>query len=237
MSHHYWPGQAAAGRRIQVGPDSAPRWIDIVGVVRDGKYRSLREPPRATVYLPLLQAPRPFGNVLVRTAGDPTTLARAVREAVTAIDASVPVFDVRTLESHVGYARSRERLASDVVALFGLVSLGLAALGLYGVLAAAVTQRTREIGVRVAMGARAADVTGLFLRRAGLLVGSGALLGAVGALAVTRVMRGLLFGVAPTDLQSLLVAAGALAVAALLAILLPVRRAARLDPVEALRHE
>jgi ABC-type antimicrobial peptide transport system permease subunit len=156
---------------------------------------------------------------------------------VTELDAGVPVFDVRSLETHVAFARARERLAARVVGLFGAVALGLAALGLYGLLSAAVRQRTREIGVRVALGAQPGAVTGLFLRRAAVLVGIGGLAGIMVAAGVTRLIRDLLYGVAPTDPESFVGAVTALGMAGLLAAFLPARRAARLDPVEALRHE
>jgi ABC-type antimicrobial peptide transport system permease subunit len=137
----------------------------------------------------------------------------------------------------VAFARARERLAARVVGLFGAIALGLAALGLYSLLAAAVRQKTREIGVRMALGAPPRAVTGLFLRRAAFLVVAGIGLGALVAAATTRVVRDLLYGVAPNDPASFLAAAGALGLAGLLAAFVPARRATRLDPVEALRHE
>jgi predicted permease len=234
MASRYWPAGDALGRKIWL---DSTRYIEIVGIARDGKYRELREAPQATVFLPFLAAARPAATLLVRASGDPLALAPAVRAAVAELDAGVPVFDVRTLETHVGFSRSRESLAARVASLFGVIALGLAALGLYGLLAAAVRQRTREIGVRVALGARPGAVTALFMRRAVLLVGAGGLLGALIALAVTRLVGGLLFGVTATDPASYLAALGALSVAGLLAAFLPARRAVRIDPMEALRHE
>jgi predicted permease len=234
MARRYWPAGDALGRKIHL---DSTRFIEIVGVARDGKYRELREAPQATLFLPFLAAARPAATLLIRAAGDPLALAPAVRAAVAQVDAAVPVYDVRTLETHVGFSRSRERMAARVTGLFGAMALGLAALGLYGMLAAAVRQRTREIGVRVALGARPGAVTGLFLRRAAVLVGLGGLLGTVIATGVTRLAGDLLYGVAPTDPTSFLAALVALVAAGMMAAYLPARRAARLDPMEALRHE
>jgi len=235
MARRYWPGGDAVGQKIYRDSTHA---IEIVGIAADGKYRELREAPQATVFLPFLASTRPAATLLVRTAGgDPLALAPALRAAVAELDAGVPVFDVRSLETHVAFARARERLAARVVGLFGAVALSLAALGLYGLLSAAVRQRTREIGVRVALGAQPGAVTGLFLRRAAVLVGLGGLAGILVAAGVTRLIRDLLYGVAPTDPGSFVAAVTALGVAGLLAAFLPARRAARLDPVEALRHE
>ncbi|HEX9755566.1 MAG TPA: ABC transporter permease [Gemmatimonadales bacterium] len=234
MARRYWPDQDPVGRKIYL---DSTRYVEIVGVANDGKYRELREAPQATVFFPILQGPQPHATLLVRVAGNPLAQAPAVRRTIAALDPNVPVFDLRSLESYVGFARSREQLAASVVGLFSLVALGLAALGLYGVLAAGVEQRTREIGVRVALGAGPGMVTGLFLRRAALLVAVGLALGALGALGATGIARDLLFGVTPTDPASFLVVAAVLAAAAAAAAFFPVRRAVRLDPVEALRHE
>jgi len=237
MATRYWPDQNPLGRRIFL--DSArTEVIEIVGVARDGKYRDLREAPRATLYLSLSQAPRAFATLLVRGGGgNPLALAGALRREVAALDPTLPLFDVRSLETHVGFARARERLAAGVVSLFSAVALGLAALGLYGVLASAVGQRTREIGLRVALGARPSDIARLLLRHAAAVVAAGAAAGAVGALLGTRLLGDLLFDVGPADPVSFAAAVAVLACAAVTAATLPARRAAHLDPMEALRHD
>jgi ABC-type antimicrobial peptide transport system permease subunit len=212
-------------------------WLEVVGVAQDIKYRSLTEDPRPFYYLPLSQSYGPSMTLVVRAAGDPRAMLAPVRQAVAALDPRLPLFDVKTMTEHLGIALFPARLASSVLGAFGLLALLLAAIGLYGVVAYAVSQRTREIGLRIAIGARPVDVLRLVVGQGMRLALIGMMLGMAAALAVTRLITNLLFGLSPTDPVTLLGIALLLALATLLACWLPARRAASVDPMVALRHE
>jgi predicted permease len=223
------------GRRIGTG--GAPD-MEIVGVVKDAKYVDLREEQRRHFYSPVGQEPRLFDLTLqVRTAGDPAASADLVRSVAGRVDPDLPLYNVKTLESQISESIVRDRLVAWLTSLFGLVAVILAALGLYGVVAFSVARRTREIGVRIAMGARKGDILVLVLRQTGLLVIAGILAGICGAFAVTRLFASLLYETKPSDPAAFVAATLVLTAAAALASYLPARRAARTDPVIALRHE
>ncbi|MGD8361966.1 MAG: FtsX-like permease family protein, partial [Gemmatimonadota bacterium] len=209
----------------------------VVGVVPTGKYQSLREAPLAFQYLPLPQT-RSFGAYLhVRSAGDPVLLTQSIREIVRELDPNLPLFDVKTMTSHLGIALMPARLAGILLGSFGLLGLILASVGIYGVMAYAVAQRTREIGIRVALGANRSEVTGLVLRQGSRLVLVGGAVGILGALGLRQAVRSLLFTGQGLDLLTFVGVPLLLGGIALLATYLPARKAASVDPVTALKHE
>jgi predicted permease len=233
FARFYFPGQDVLGRRIGV----AAADHTIVGVARDAKYAHVRESTPRFWYVPYEQQPNvKYLDLYVRTAGDPERLGAAVRAAIASVDREVALFNVRTQQAQVEEALRPERLLAALAAAFGIASAGLAGLGLFGVLAFAVRQRRREIGIRLALGARRAGVVGLVVRETALFVGLGLLSGVPAAAALGRYARGVLFGVTPLDLASLAGAALAMAVVAACAAAPPAWRAVRADPMTALRE-
>jgi predicted permease len=233
FARFYFPGQEVLGRRIGV----AAADHTIVGVTRDAKYAQVRESTPRFWYVPYEQQPNvKYLDLYVRTAGDPERLGAAVRAAIASVDREVALFDVRTQRAQVEEALLPERMLATLAAAFATATAGLAALGLYGVLAFVARQRRREIGIRVALGARRATVVGLVVRDTALFVALGLLAGVPAAAALGRYARGVLFGVSPLDPASLAGAALAMAVVAACAAAPPAWRAARADPMAALRE-
>ncbi|MEJ7812522.1 MAG: ABC transporter permease [Gemmatimonadaceae bacterium] len=235
MARRFWPGASAIGKRIRLGARSP--WLEVVGVVRDGRHYSVREDPVPMFFLPFLQAYEARMQAVVRTTGDPAALTPAVRQVVRELNANLAITSVRTLDALYGRSVQRYRVNATLVGALGALALALAAVGLYGVIAFVVAQRTREIGIRMALGAGGGHVVRQVVRGGMRLAVLGVAIGAVGALAATRVVTRFLFGVTPTDPAAYLLAASTLLVAALLATYLPARRAARVDPLVALRAE
>lgn len=233
MARRYWPGGNAIGQRIKLDKD----WLEIVGIAKDVKYSRLSEPPRPFLYLPLLQDYRSNMILVARTAIKPEEAFQAVRAEVAALDPEMPMFDLKTLEEHVGLALFLQRMAATLLSIFGLLALCLAALGLYSVMAYAVSQRTREMGIRVSIGAQRKDVFKLILGQGLLLSVIGVLGGLVTALLVTRLAAHLLYGVSATDPVTFTVIALLLLGVAFVAGYFPARRATRVDPMSALRSE
>jgi putative ABC transport system permease protein len=249
MARRLWPDQDAVGRQIHWGGDTSPSpWMTVVGVVGDVKQGALNTDTIPQVYEPLTQvgdasaAGTIIGqyrtvNVVARTDRDPEAAVGALRGALQRLDPSLPISNARQLGDVVSESVKPQQFSMAVVALFAIVALGLAAIGIYGVLANTVSQQTHEIGVRMALGARAADVMWTVLRRALALMAIGVAIGTVGALALTRVMAGLLYEVRPTDAATFASAALLLAALAVAAGLIPAWRATRVDPLVALRAE
>jgi predicted permease len=205
----------------------------IVGVVRDAKYADLRREVHPTIYAPIGDA----GTFELRTTGDPESLVPAVRSVVRQAGPDLPIVDIQTQTQQIDTLLFQERLIARLASLFGLLSLLLASIGLYGLLAYEVTNATREIGIRVALGAPLADVLRGVLRHGVLLTAIGAVIGIAGSLAVTRLLGAMLFGVKPSDPVTLIGVSCLLLLVALAACYFPARRATRVDPLVALRHE
>jgi putative ABC transport system permease protein len=238
-ARRYWPGDDPVGRRIgwRVGPQDPVVWREVVGVVGDVRHAGLAEPAEPEIYLPYAQAPSALICLAVRMSGRQSLPARAIEQAVWSFDKDQPVLAVMPLEQLAAESITLRRVSTLVLGLFAAVAVFLAALGLYGVMAHAVARRTHEIGIRMAIGARAADVLAMIVGRGVLLAALGAGIGLLASLALTRVLGSLLYGVSPTDPASFAAVAVFLLAVAALASYIPGRRAARVDPAEALRYE
>jgi putative ABC transport system permease protein len=232
----YWPGVDAIGQRLRLGPADAPL-REVVGIVKDAKWRYIGERPRAVVYRPISQSWSPLSSFVVRTAGQPNALLADVRREVQRLDPNLPVHVLRTLPEHVSEALWPARLGARLLAVFGLLALTLAAVGLSGVIAYLVSQRTHEIGIRLALGAQAGDVLKLVVWQGLKLTLSGVVIGLFGAFALTRLLENLLYGLSPTDPLTFLSITSLLVAVALLACYIPARRATKVDPLVALRYE
>jgi putative ABC transport system permease protein len=235
MARRLFPGEDPIGRRFRFG-DADP-FIEVVGVVGDGKYRSLREEATLCLYQPFLMNYRHAMNLLVRTEGEPQSIVPAVRNIVAALDPRLPVFNVRTLDEQVRAATAQERAVATLTSLFGALALLLAAIGIYGMMAYTITQRTREIGLRMALGAQRADVLRLVVRQGMLLVLIGVAIGMAASFALMRLLDSLLFGVSATDPLTFAGSSLLLVVAAMMACWIPALCATKVDPLTALRHE
>jgi putative ABC transport system permease protein len=238
MAHHIFaPGTDAIGQRIKLEPsDPYAAWRTVVGVVGDVRYRELSD-VRYDVYVPYRQSSAVFRYVTVRTSSDPQAFASTVRREVAALDPTQAVTDVRTMEQLVQRSLSRPRFNMMLLGFFALLAALLASIGIYGVMSYSVTERTNEIGIRVALGAQKLDVLKLIVGRGLKLSLIGISLGSVGALLLTRVMTDLLFGVGPTDPLTFILIGALLLVVALVACYIPARRATKVDPLTALRYE
>ncbi|HMO66778.1 MAG TPA: FtsX-like permease family protein, partial [Verrucomicrobiota bacterium] len=233
----YWPGQEAVGKRLwQHGPDGGLA-TEVVGVVGSIHNRRLTEPPRPAFFFPLAQRPDPAMTLVVRTGLEPAGTVALLREAVKSLDANVPVFGVRTLAQQKDGSLALQRMAATLLGGFGVLALLLAALGIYGVLAYSVSRRTREIGVRMALGAQLGDVLRLVVGQGLGLAAVGMGIGLAGAFGATRLLRSFLHGVQPLDPVTFAGVLVLLAAVVLAACWLPGRRAARVDPLVALRTE
>jgi predicted permease len=242
VARRYWPNQDPIGKRVTLSSpnqDAGPDVREVIGVVRDGKFRKLLEEPTQMMYFPLTQSQffEPVSCLLLRSASEPRALLAAVRSLVRSLDPDLPLLRLSTLAEHRSRLLFPQRLVAMMLGAFGLVGLLLAATGIYAVIAYAVDQRTREIGIRMALGAQWEDVVRLIVREGAILVAAGLALGAGAALAATRLMRSFLYGVGAGDPLTYASAALLLALVALAACWLPARRAARTDPMVALRYE
>ncbi|HEU5218948.1 MAG TPA: FtsX-like permease family protein, partial [Gemmatimonadales bacterium] len=236
-ARRFWPDEDALGKRIGVGQGGFADTATVVGVVGDVRFGTVDSLEKADVFIPYGQSPSSRMIVFIRTSGDPVTLAPSARAAIREIALGVPVYDLRPLTDRVADASAQTRFSAILLSLFAGMALVLAALGIYGVMSFVVAQRTREIGIRVALGALGGEVATMVLRQALGFAALGTGIGLVAALLATRVLRSLLFDVQPTDSGTYLVIVPLLVVAALVASWLPARRATRIHPMEALRSE
>ena len=237
-----WPGEDPTGKRISEEEDPKPGdWLTIVGVVDDIRQTSLADHPHSALYFPYTQVGKAgwLGNMTfaVRTPSNPQQLAGAMRAALHAVDPDQPVVAMSTMQERIETSTAEPRFQARLLGAFSLLALVLSAVGIYGVLAYQVAQRTQEIGIRMALGAEKRNVLGMVLRRTLVLAGAGIALGIAGALAVTRVLTNFLFEVTPTDPATFAAVAALLGCVALLSGLIPARRATKVDPMVALRYE
>ena len=240
LARKHFPGQNPLGRRISPSfaiDDRGTLAREIIGVVKDVHHASLREESGNEIYAPHSQAPFNTLTMVARTSSDPQALIASVRREVIALDSELPVFNVRTLEETLSRSVAQPRFNTLLLAIFAGLALLLTAIGLYGVMAYSVTQRTRELGIRLALGAQRSNVLSLVIRQGMMLAGIGLGVGTVVAFALTRLMESFLFGVSATDPLTFGGIALLLAVVALAACFIPARRATKVDPMVALRYE
>ena len=234
FARRFWPGQYALGKRFRYSRADGPL-VEVAGVVKDGKYLSLGEDPKPFFYLPALQSYDETTTLVARTTNDPSATLATIRGEVLKLDSTMPFAEVKTLTEHMSLSLFPLRIGASIVGSFGLLALLLAAIGIYGVMAFAVSQRTREIGIRMALGAQRRDVLRLIIIQGVTLMLIGLGLGLAGALLLTRLMSSVLYGVSATDVVTFASVTALLGLVVLLACWIPARRATKFDPMTALR--
>jgi len=236
-ARRFWPGEDPIGKPIAVGQGGFGDRAEIVGIIADVRYGTMDAPPGPDVFIPFAQSPRNSMVLYLRTTSDPRALAVAVRAEVRALDRNLPVYDLKTMIERISDATSSARFSAVLLGIFAAIALVLSAIGIYGVMSYAVSQRTHEIGIRIALGAEPRDVLALVVRRGLGLTVVGLVVGVAAALASTRVLTTLLYEVRPSDPPTYIVIAGILGLVAFFASYVPARRATRVDPLVALRSE
>ena len=242
VARRLWPAGDAIGKRISMQDKPKPEdWLTIVGVVRDVKQQRLTDPPSASVYQPYRQVNGPFFlshmTFVVQTKASPAGMASAIRTVINKMDQDLPTESITSMETIIAHTMTEPQSQARLLAIFSMLALLLAAVGIYGVLACSVAERTHEIGIRIAIGAEKKDILWMVLRRTLRLAGIGLLLGALGALATTRLLAKFLFEITPADPLTFLIVSAILLIVALLSAWIPARRAARVYPLVALRYE
>jgi putative ABC transport system permease protein len=236
-ARQYWPNEEAMGKRVRLEDGSAPVWRQVIGVVGDVRQDGLVQAGRPEVYAPLNQVPVPYMVLVVRTRSGPAVFAGAVRHAVMAVDKEQPLFQIQAMQQVLDDSVAGRRFQMSLLAFFAAIALGLAAIGIYGLMSYSVNQRTHEIGIRMALGAKRDEVLRLVVRQGLVLAMIGVALGMAGALLLTRFLSSMLYGVGVNDPITLLSVAVLLSGVAALASFIPASRASRIDPTVALRHE
>ncbi len=236
MARQLWPDEDAVGKRMRVRRREG-QWLEVVGVVQDMREWGLDADSRPAMYLPYIEAPVPGMIVVVRSGYESSGLVEQLAAEVRKVDPAQPIARVTTLESQVGALVAGPRLSAWLMGIFGALALALAAIGIEGVVACSVAQRTREIGVRMALGARVDEVIRMIVCESLTTVGLGAIVGLLGALALSPALSSQIFGIAPTDPVTFVLVPALLLAVALVASLVPALAAARIDPARTLRSE
>jgi len=235
LADHYWPGENAVGKRMRLGRyETAGPWATVVGVVNDVQHASLSLPPRDVVYFPHAQAPQQDMQIVVRAATSPQAIAASVRLAMQRIDPDLPVRRLQSMTDFVSASLSDTKVGLSLLGAFALMALGLAAAGIYGVMAYAVAQRRREFGIRLALGASRADVLRLVAGNGLRLTAFGLAMGLIGARLSTSLLQGMIFGVRATEPRVFAGTAALLGLTAMAACIVPAIRAMRANPIDAL---
>jgi predicted permease len=232
----FWPGTDPVGRRFRIGAVDAPL-VEVIGLAPDGRYQSLQEPPQRRMFLPVRQGPQLEITWIVHASTSPSVVLDAVRREVRAIDSRLPVVNGTTMQEHVDRTLVQSQVFAFLATMFGVVALLLASVGIYGMLSLMVRGQTREIGIRVALGARPSQVLRMVVRRGAVLAAAGLATGALIGGWTSRALAPMLYGATAFDTWTLFVVACALGSAVILASTLPARRALRVDPAKALRQD
>jgi ABC-type lipoprotein release transport system permease subunit len=234
MARRYWPDGNAVGKIVRFGPNAH----EVVGIVADAKHASINERPLAQLFIPMARSEISTLRLFVRAGGDPAPLVAEIRNAIRTLDPNLPIYDARTLNEHMQGAVFAQRMAADLLGAMGVLALLLAAIGLYGVMAYAVSQRTQEMGIRLALGASPSSLLnlivghGMKLTTAGLVIGLAIAVAAFGSIGAVRT---LLPGISPLDPVTFIAVPALLAMIAFVATWIPARRAGKIDPLAALR--
>jgi predicted permease len=236
LARRFWPNDGAIGKRVQLGKASSP-YYEIVGVAKDGKYLFIGEAPTEYMFLPHSQNYDGKMTLIARTSGDPGNLGEAIRQQVANLDSDLPVYGVKAMPAFLDRLLSGPKSIAGLASVFGVVALLVASVGLYGVMSYAVAQRSREVGIRMALGAKSSDVLRLVLKEGLILIGAGVGIGLFAAAGATSLLSSFLYGVSRTDIATFITVPLMLTAVALVASYLPARRASKVDPMVALRYE
>ncbi|PWT82710.1 MAG: hypothetical protein C5B57_08285 [Blastocatellia bacterium] len=237
LANRFFPGENPVGKRLHIMWGRPQATYEIIGIVGSIRHVGMEKPAEPALFLPNLQAPEVGARLVIRTARDPTRLAAPVKGAIRALDRDIPVSEVRTMQEYVARSVAQPRFNMILFAVFAGLALALATLGLFGVISYWVAQRTQEIGIRRALGADDGRVVALVLKQGMLVAIAGVALGLAGAFALTRLLDAMLFSIEPTDMPTFVTVATGLVAVTLVACYVPARRAARVDPIVALRYE
>jgi predicted permease len=234
LAQQFWPGENPIGKRLHSG-NTGSNALEVVGIAKNGKYQTLGELPSLMIYYPLSQVYSSDAALVARTNSDPKPVIASVRNEVSKLDSNLPIYEAKTLQEHMKLPLFPLHAGAVAVGSFGLLAMILAAIGIYGLMAYSVAQRTHEIGIRMALGARARDVWTMVLRQGLIIMAVGITCGLLGAIALSKIVASLLYGVSATDPLAFTLSLLLLAAVALAACFFPARRATKVDPVAAIK--